>query len=95
MAARKRRPKPNPIIDEFARVKVIRREAEKQYNDLRTKIISLGLAICPGEEFTAVLVECQRTSLDTNMLKAEYGEDWYYEYCRVTNYYEVKVIPNV
>lgn len=92
--ARKRRPKPNPIIDEFAKVRLIRREAEKKYHDLRNKIISLGLSICPGIEHTAILVECTRTSLDTDLLKADMGEDWYYEYCRVTNYYEVKVIPN-
>jgi hypothetical protein len=91
---RKRRPKPNPIIDEFARVKALRRDAEKQYNDLRTRIISLGLSICPGNEHTAILIECTRTSLDTQLLKADYGEEWYDEYCRTTNYYEVKVIPN-
>ena len=92
--SRTRKPKPNPIIDEFARIKLIRRDAEKQYNELRTKIISLGLPICHGNEHTAVLVECTRTSLDTNLLKADYGNDWYDEYCRITNYYEVKVIPH-
>ena len=92
--ARSRKPKPNPLVDEFARAKAIRREAERQYNELRQKIISLGCAICPGIDHTAVLVECTRTSLDTNLLKADYGEDWYAEYCKITNYYEVKVVPN-
>ncbi len=80
-----------PLVDEFIKVKRERAAAEKQYNELRAKILALGLNICKGTAESVVLLERTRNTLDSETLKADYGTAWYLSYCKETNYYELEI----
>jgi len=94
--ARTRKPKVDhrPLIDQFIQVRAQRNALEKEYQDIRSKILAIGQIIIKGTEQSVVVLERSRLALDTQQLKLDYGQAWYDTYCNPTDYYELEVINN-
>lgn len=94
--ARTRKPKVDyrPLVDQFIETRQQRNALEKQYNDLRTKLLAVGQIVIKGTDKSLVVLERSRLVLDTQQLKLDYGNQWYNEYCHETNYYELEVMNN-
>ncbi len=80
------------LVDEFARIKKEKRQLEKRYEQLRNQIIALGQTTCLGTDCSAVLIERVRTSLDTTLIKAQFGQKWYDDRCKSSVYYEIQIV---
>ena len=94
--ARTRKPKTNyrPIVDRFVEVRNLRRATEKEYQELRTQLLALGIIVIEGTDKSVVVLDRSRLVLDTDQLKLDYGVTWFNNYCYPTDYHELEVINN-
>lgn len=56
----------------------------------RTINVGSGLEFSGSMQIAATLSKRERTGIDTERLKADFGDAWYASYCKTTEYYEIR-----
>jgi hypothetical protein len=82
------------LIDDYVAKKAEYSKLEKECNDLRERILAIGLSVINGHNTILGVVSLSRRTIDTAQLKIDFGADWYNSYCKETQYYELRVLSN-
>lgn len=56
----------------------------------RTINVGSGVEFAGTMQIGATLSKRERTGIDTERLKADFGDAWYASYCKMTEYYEIR-----
>lgn len=79
---------PEFLADEIGKLAEARKENEKMeklYKEaLKARCKNLGIDFVQGEEFEVSITKSDRTALDTTAVKAEMGDDWWAERCKIS-----------
>ena len=86
----------NDIIDAFGDVKAEKKRMERLENYLKEALVA-RMPDDAGEydtkRFHVTRATQSRTDLDRDLLKEEYGEEWYREHCVTTEFTVVRLKP--
>ena len=79
------------LADELGGIKADMADLKAREDALKAELISRGLPEAEGVLFRATVTEATRWTLDTDRVKAEFGEAWYAARCKVGTVTTVRV----